>query len=52
MQKSRPDEDKMKVCFLYKALSFQVIIIQKKLQKAVLLPVVADLECMKYGKTA
>lgn len=51
MQKSRPDEDKMKVCFLYKALSFQVIII-KKLQKAVLLPVVADLECMKYGKTA
>lgn len=51
MQKSRPDEDKMKVCFLYKALSFQVTII-KKLQKAVLLPVVADLECMKYGKTA
>jgi hypothetical protein len=29
MQKSRPDEDKMKVCFLYKALSFQVTIIKK-----------------------
>lgn len=29
MQKSRPDGDKMKVCFLYKALNFQVIIIKK-----------------------
>lgn len=52
MQKSRPDEDKMKVCFLYKALSFSGDYNPKKLQKAVLLPVVADLECMKYGKTA
>ena len=33
MQKSRPDEDKMKVCFLYKALSFQVIIIQKNCKR-------------------
>ena len=42
---------KWKVCFCIK-LEFSGDYNPKKLQKAVLLPVVADLECMKYGKTA